>query len=231
MGRWAARRSARTRLRSGRRGCRAKRAPSKDHRLADVQVGRWMTEAAAAAEVVKSWGVGAALACRPASWSLAASCRHHCWSADRVHPFLRGLPVAGTRVRGDRAADRTHHAGIARRVPPRAGRGAGNPQTFMAPCSAVTSATPASTSRATRAAGHWTHVEPYTAVGAPPTGSGRTDDDPWSDHRRRRRRQRPASTSTSGAPASHGPWPRTPPLSLTSRPRSPSFPAQCGAPA
>ena len=33
-------------------------------------------------------------------------------------------------------------------------------------------------SRATRAAGHWTHVEPYTAVGAPPTGSGRTDDDP-----------------------------------------------------
>ena len=47
VGRWAARRSARTRLRSGRRGCRAKRAPSKDHRLADVQVGRWMTEAAA----------------------------------------------------------------------------------------------------------------------------------------------------------------------------------------
>ena len=55
---------------------------------------------------------------------------------------------------------------------------------------------------------------------------------PLSDHRRRRR-QRPASTSTStsGAPASNVPWPRTPPLSLTSRPRSPSFPAECGAPA
>ena len=104
MGRWAARRSARTRLRSGRRGCRAKRAPSKDHRLADVQVGRWMTEAAAAAEVVKSWGVGAALAgpTGVVGW-LAANVGIIVGQRTGFTPFLRGLPVAGTRVRGDRA--------------------------------------------------------------------------------------------------------------------------------
>ena len=104
MGRWAARRSARTRLRSGRRGCRAKRAPSKVHRLADVQVGRWMTEAAAAAEVVKSWGVGAALAgpTGVVGW-LAANVGIIVGQRTGFTPFLRGLPVAGTRVRGDRA--------------------------------------------------------------------------------------------------------------------------------
>jgi hypothetical protein len=128
VGRWAARRSARTRLRSGRRGCRAKRAPSKDHRLADVQVGRGMTEAAAA-EVVKSWGVGAALAgpTGVVGW-LAANVGIIVGQRTGFTPFLRGLPVAGTRVRGDRAGRSDLPRWIARRVPPRARRGAGNPQ-------------------------------------------------------------------------------------------------------
>jgi hypothetical protein len=128
VGRWTARRSARTRLRSGRRGCRAKRAPSKDHRLADVQVGRWMTEAAAA-EVVKSWGVGAALAGptgvvgwlaanvgiivgqRTGSTHFFEACRWRERECVVTEPGRSDLP-----------------RWIARRVPPRARRGDGNPQ-------------------------------------------------------------------------------------------------------